>query len=519
MYTRALELIFIFTLEMSAIASSIIRFHNKKDGFQYTSESNEKFGVFELEMAQTPMTKDELFIHSTNDVSGSMQDASEDGRSKMQHLHLTLENIMRLLSKNADDLAVTLEISGFDDTIVNVLSPTKMTSDVEKMQMIINTVKAKLFPRNSTNIGNALQHASLQLQTQANTEKQKSLIFMTDGLITAGTCDTELLKSYTPNISQNYFIGLGADHDYVLLQQLASVNNGSYYYVDKIENAGLVFGEIIHSILYTMLRNVKIQVMNGSIYDYKTNQWVSEIQIPNLCSEAKKTFHVRSCNPAEFELTLVGTCDEPVAYTECSMPDLEDTTTGEIVEVDCTKYIYRQKVMEHLFETAILAKKEHAPNEEKNKQKTVLSEFRKQIEAYATGPNIDEETKAYLKQLTDDLFISEKTLNSQKALLYTTVRLQAQGREASYNMTQVEYTDEEDDRTDTYRITQNPLTPHTSNTQGAIMRSCSDQPEMDYENLPPPTQSQNRHKIERSPGVAFIAEEEGDHDMPFIKRS
>ena len=513
---------------MSEIASSIITFHNKKVGFQYTSELYEKFGVFELEMAQTPMTKDELFIHSTNDVSGSMQDASEDGRSKMQHLHLTLENIMRLLSSNADDLAVTLEISGFDDTIVEVLQPTKMTSDVENMQKIINTVKAKLFPRNSTNIGNALQHASRQLQMQENAEKQKSLIFMTDGLITAGTSDIELLKSYTPNISQNYFIGFGADHDYVLLQQLASVNNGSYYYVDKIENAGLVFGEIIHSILYTMLRNVKIQVTNGSIYDYTTNQWVSEIQIPNLCSEAKKTFHVRSSNPAEFELRLIGTSHEyqPVVYTECSMPDLVDTTTGEIGEVDCTKYIYRQKVMELLFETATLAKKEHAPNEEKNKQKTVLSEFRKQIEAYATEPNIDEETKTYLKQLTDDLFISEKTLNSQKALLYTTVRLQAQGREASYNMTQVEY--EEDDQNDTYRIAQNPLTPHTSNTQGAIMRSCSDNtrctPEMDYENLPPPTQSQNRqtqnrHKIERSP--AFIVEDEGEEEdvMPFIKRS
>jgi len=501
--------------QVELIKESLISFHSKEAGFQLYPKAQEDsedlhFGVFEVEMAQTPMCQKEQEINSTNDMSGSMQDICNDGRSKMQHLHLTLENILRLLSTNAEQSAVNLEITGFDDLILQVLDPTKITSDFEQLQQIINAMKKSLYPRGSTNIHLALQDATTRLQ-QKQTESQKSFIFMTDGNITTGTTNIKTLKQSVPKNSQNYFIGFGADHDFALLQELATINSGSYYYVDKIENAGLVFGEIIHSILYTALRNVTINVTNGEIYDFQTNQWLTEIRVSNLCGEAKKTFHVRSQNPNEFQLTLTGTGEEgEYKYEETVLPPLQDVETGVVIPTDLTKFMYRQKVLELLYQTTILAKNLYSTEEDKTKHQNVLRDFRKQIEAYSasldakeSGDQISDEEKDYLKQLTDDLYISEKTLHSEKALLYSTVRQNAQGHETSYNVTQIDRSslrrqrafNGQQDEDDNYNVTVNPISrAYTSDTQAEIMRSCSATGPQDYET--PQEQDQDQDQVQ-----------------------
>jgi hypothetical protein len=479
------------------IKESLISFHSKEGGYQLyprtrnspnkpeelqpEEEEDLHFGVFELEMVETPMSKQEQDINSTNDMSGSMSDLCPDGRTKMQHLQLTLENITRLLSANAEQIEVNLEITGFDDSIVQVLESTKITSEPEQLQQIINSMKTKLYSRGSTNIQLALQDATTRLE-QKPTKSQKSFIFMTDGIITSGSTNIKTLLQSVPKDCQNYFIGFGADHDFALLQQLASINNGSYYYVDKIENAGLVFGEIIHSILYTALRKITIKVTNGEIYNFQTNQWLTEIRVPNLCGEAKKTFHVRSQNPNEFQLTLTGTGEQgDYKYEECALPPLQDIKTNTIEPVDLTKFMYRQKVLEVLYETTIIAKSRNTTENFRMGWSFALNSLRKQIEDFRSGDQVSEEDKHYLKQLTDDLYISENTLHSEKALLYSTVRQNAQGRGTSYNVTQVDnsclrrqhlaFLD------DNYNVELNPISrAYTSNTQAQVMRSCSQNP-------------------------------------------
>lgn len=73
--------------------------------------------------------------------------------------------------------------------------------------------------------------------------------------------------------------------------------NGCYFYVAEIEKAGLVFGEVIHQMLYTALTNITIEITNAEIYDYKTNTWNTKLHIDSIVSEATKTYHIRSANP------------------------------------------------------------------------------------------------------------------------------------------------------------------------------------------------------------------------------
>jgi len=467
------------------IKSSLIIFHEKEvDESIYSSEFH--FGIYTLEIDSLPMTQSDQEVLSVNDMSGSMNDLCSDGRSKMQHLQLTLENIVTLLSTNSENLNIALEITGFDDNMEEVIPKTKITNDPNQVENIHKRIKSVLRPRSGTDIGLALKKSQEKLQHIPTPTINKSLIFMTDGVITSGMTDLESLKKLTPNNSQNYFVGLGADHDYKLLQSLASINSGSFYYVDKIENAGLVFGEIIHSILYTALRNVTIRVTNGEIYDFKTNQWVTEITVPNLCSESKKNYHIRSINSSIFSLTLTGLKNDNSPFVladDIPIPYLEDPNTGELLkDNDLTKYMFRQKVLELLHISATIAENELATSEEKTLHQEAMINLRKKIEAYSEKQQEQQENqedKDYLKQLQDDLYISCKTLKSQNALLYTVTRQNAQGRECSYNMTQIEredamQDDEDDDDDKNYVLCKRGVSnAYTSNSQRQVMRGVS----------------------------------------------
>jgi hypothetical protein len=455
------------------IVQSIIEFHTKADGYQYSAEEY-NFGVFSLEIANTPMTTDSQFVHSGNDMSGSMSDRCSDTRSKMQHLHLTLENIINLFSKNADFAKITLEITGFDDKIENVLSPTKIINDYKQIEEITAKIKQILMPRGSTNIQIALKDAKEKIALQ--TDQTKNFLFMTDGNITTGSSDIQLLKASVPTDSRNYFIGFGVDHDFQLLQNLAfTTNSGSYYYVDKIENAGLVFGEIIHSILYTALKSVVITTTNGEIYDFIKNEWTTRITVPYLCGEAKKKYHVRSATPHTFEINY--SAEEVLTgnigmWSETILPGL--ISDDNIVQtVDLRKNIYRQRTLELLAKASSICQNGGTTIDKKNMQ-TLMKNFRIDLEQYAKEYT-DQSDIDYMKQLCDDLYISETTLLTDRALLYTVTRQMAQGSEGSYNITQVEYYhDEEDNEDNEYIISPIALNRAcTSNVQENIMRECS----------------------------------------------
>ena len=293
------------------------------------------FGILQIEISDTPMVTTGQDIFMSDDMSGSMEDQTKDGRTKIQHMIHTTKNMINVLAQASSFTNVTelnpktsananvflqaeqaqavqaqkpdinIAIDGFDDLIEQVIPLTKVTED--NVDAMHKQIDKKLKARNSTNIEIALENAKTKINQNQNQNQSKGRIqhhiFMTDGQVTKGSADhTHLASLVDPNYS-NIFIGFGIDHDAELLQALAANTNSACYFVDNIENTGLIYGEILHGILYTALYNVKIEMQHGEIYDYKTNTWTTTLEIATLNSEAKKTYHVRAttnqANPTE----------------------------------------------------------------------------------------------------------------------------------------------------------------------------------------------------------------------------
>ena len=136
-----------------------------------------------------------------------------------------------------------------------------------------------IMPRESTNIELALLKVRECIDTiKANYPSNNiSHIFMTDGEVTSGNKYAEDLSLLVDRTITNAFIGFGVDHDSDLLGTIGSGEKTNYYFVDKLENSGLVYGEILHDIVYKFMTNVRLTIQNGLIYDFKKNIWVESI--------------------------------------------------------------------------------------------------------------------------------------------------------------------------------------------------------------------------------------------------
>ena len=74
---------------------------------------------------------------------------------------------------------------------------------------------------------------------------------MTDGNIN-GEIDNEVLYSKvysTYKTSTNIFVGFGQTHDNVLLKNYLH-SKGEYYFIESLENAGMVYGEVLYNSIY-----------------------------------------------------------------------------------------------------------------------------------------------------------------------------------------------------------------------------------------------------------------------------
>jgi hypothetical protein len=428
--------------------------------------SFQNFGILQIEISDTPMVTTGQDIFMSDDMSGSMEDQTKDGRTKIQHMIHTTKNMINVLAQaqavqaiqSTQKPDINIAIDGFDDLIEQVIPLTKVTED--NVDAMYKQIDKKLKARNSTNIEIALENAKTKInQNQQGKGKDKDRIqhhiFMTDGQVTKGSTDhTHLASLVDPNYS-NIFIGFGIDHDAELLQALAANTNNACYFVDNIENTGLIYGEILHGILYTALYDVKIEMQNGEIYDYKTNTWTTTLEIASLNSEAKKTYHVRTTTQTNQEISAIITGKTHIlpATMECGellnqpqnfndeidlMPDLMEE--DQAVPVDLTKYMFRQRTMELLFEARTnnnranrIANNNNITTIKNNKKiiKDKLKAFLKLLQAHMQENNSDDD---FYQTLCEDINIAYASFDSPVACMYTAARQHSQGRQLSYNV-------------------------------------------------------------------------------------
>jgi hypothetical protein len=184
-----------------------------------------------------------------------------------------------------------------------------------------------------------------------------------------------VLQTHVPEDCTNIFIGYGKQHDSLLLSGLATKKNNEYRFVDALEKAGLVYGEIIHGLFYKAIADVVLQAEGCEIYNYSTNTWSTCLEIGNLLSEQKKIYHLRSKTPEESSIKVIGTTivqtkpfetltNESEVQTECIYRSLKLSQLALACDLDLdtkgsnlSNYALRQRTQELLFQARKISEK------------------------------------------------------------------------------------------------------------------------------------------------------------------
>ena len=471
--------------------------------FKLFDNPNLTFATLNIVIADTPMINHEQIIEFNVDISGSMGDTCKDGKSKMTHASHTLKNIAKVLSESntSNGSNVSLAIYGFDNCVDEIIPLTKITpTNINEMRGLLDN---KLQPRNGTDIHLALQKSNQRLAARNNLNPGllQTHILMTDGQTNEGITDYNIIANEINENSTHILIGLGSDHDAINLQKLAANQKGknkgkgsSYYYIDAIEKAGLALGEIIHSILYPALTCVNILVENGEIYDYVTNTWSNLLSIPTMLSESNKTFHLRSETPEQISVNISAinsfTGEQFLDDDITPVPDLLNLD-GVRQYVDLTKYMHRQHSQElvflaHQFTLDTISSndvlsfshfhnsdfksledyKKHNNNNNAEKCRSLkknLKFYLQFLKTFMEKNNLKEDD--FYNTIYNDISITLQTFGGEKAAMYSGARCHSQGRQASYNVSQVD--DEDDDRNMSQLLT--PKKPCRITRQNAII--------------------------------------------------
>ena len=394
-----------------------------------------------------PITWDIVF---SLDNSGSMSDKCKDNRTKMAHIIHTLSNITRLFSqKDTSAYCFNIYIQIFNTVVTKVLDFTQVTN--ETLDDIIKRIE-KIYPEGQTNLITPINICkSLYRERSVQFPQNKFLhIVLTDG---EDNCNSEDLFDNT-SIDLQYasefksiFIGLGITHDCQKLSSFVCKNNDNeYYFIDKLENSGIVYGEIIHNILNIQYDKVSISIENGLIYNWKTNDWTSRMDIGALYANTVRSFHVKSDNPTMVTGIISG---ENISSSSASqldefitLPGLVDIDSGIIDTVDLTQYIYRFIIQTILYKCMRLAVAEDYGVSFQRFNETPHNEFKKELaELFKTMKELvkkNSETKnIFWNVLLDDIFIVYKTIHTPYFYPCSLSRYMSQGLQRAYSVTNI----------------------------------------------------------------------------------
>ena len=91
------------------------------------------------------------------------------------------------------------------------------------------------------------------------------------------------------------------------MTSLSNNSNGDYNFVNSAENAnGMLYGELLHGILYNVANDITIKMKGGELYNYKTKTWDSKLSFKKFATEHTQTLVFQSqwnsVEPHLFEL-------------------------------------------------------------------------------------------------------------------------------------------------------------------------------------------------------------------------
>lgn len=437
------------------IQTAILNFHDKtipnplSSKFSVKNEVNLHFGIISLNIRDEIPAAKELEINFMVDCSASMTERV-DKLTKMDHVIHTIKNMVTIFHK-LTETNVKLCINSFDDkTYTNVNTGTKNVCETDLDELLEQV--SQITPQGATNIELALIKVKTLVKEVLDTVPDKIHLFLTDGCITSGSTNIDYLKTLVNHHYTNYFIGYGLDHDSQLLAALAETGqHNEYRFVDALEKAGLVYGEIIHDILYKALEDVVLDAENCEMYDYATNTWTTHLEIGHLSSEQKKTYQIRAPDPKAALIWISARSLHKTRAHQIISNDIVFQTHASCVSDKCdlSDYFLRQKTQELLYKVKTFTTKRQKekqdlysiydlePNKEPNIDlkkdlKEELKTFLNFLLDYITLHN--REKDLFLRTLCDDMYIVFKTFDSAKAAMFVNSRQTSQGRQQTYSV-------------------------------------------------------------------------------------
>src|SRR5215831_10210446 len=191
------------------------------------------------------------------DHSGSM---ASDGRlTKVKAgLHTMIDKL-----QDEDRLAIV----EFDDRVA-IDAPLGQTLDRAALHAIVDTLQ----PRGATDIFDGLQQGFLLLGDAPPSERQNRVIFLSDGLATAGnTSQSDILAMAASRVKLGIgltTIGVGNDFDVGLMRGLAEQGAGNFYFLEDPSAATEVFTEELDFFMQPLALDVQVSAAAGPGYQF-----------------------------------------------------------------------------------------------------------------------------------------------------------------------------------------------------------------------------------------------------------
>ena len=413
--------------------TTLLEFHTDKMPFKYNEISENTFGILTIKPNKCKPITIPIVIQCTIDISDSMNEPSDynnnskHSRNKVDFIKQTLTKMLPYLLENFN-MEIWIQI-GLFNTIYSTLIPLEILTS-ENLEYLLEKIDS-IRCCGCTNIEEALKGSSEIIKTNIgkHPDHKHLHIFLTDGNPTDGSnseCElSKLVSSEYPTL----FIGYGDDHNSQLLKACSNKLLHSYQYVDNFEITGLVYAEMLYSLIYTAVEKPTIVVEAGQIYDALNDIWTNKLELPAFVSEKEYIYHILSSNTDDVIIQIYDKENDLLEIVP-SLPRLiSEDGSFETTKLD--KYIFKQKTMELL--SGILKIND---SDDIDRKKTIkikkeeISDFYKVIRAYMRENELLEDP--FMKVLCEDLHISYQTANTHYAEMNILSRRNAQATQGLY---------------------------------------------------------------------------------------
>lgn len=257
--------------------------------------------------------KDVHFI-LTIDISNSMDEPVSkklSSVSKLQRIISTIRGCINYLNNQINQTNQTIYISIITfSSKANTIISFKNICDFNDNDItnILNYIDVS--ERNQTNIENALLEIKKLTTIITYKHKQNSInnvnIILTDGYINSGADTTDELSKYMNEEQYYNFIGIGENHDYIILKELAEINplRAMNYYIENTDNIELLYADIISSFITPSVFNIVISQSQShketiKFFNNKTGMFdCDNLIISNIKQGEQKYFHFITSDPS-----------------------------------------------------------------------------------------------------------------------------------------------------------------------------------------------------------------------------